>query len=308
MSLFFLAQAAGKAYDELAAHPSMQRSLVNPFDIGLLKEAGNYFWPFDSAIINVGVLLIFAAAFLFWCSFRVNRSYVYHILSWSIAILGLNFLAFFRTPFPGLLAVMIAAFALLVIHIDLTIILTVAAIRYLPYVGIEERMLTHIKDGSVTNYTMAGASLASLGIMWLSLSCSRVYLTALFNHSSWPFWVISILLVPLGAIVARELLPWTLLKEHPLPGGGYLREITNIFIKDGDAERKEIIAAGVSLCVVFISLIWLFQGKITDTDIFGIICIGFLCVIMIRAELNKSIKEDVIPRDEIVRRKKDAWS
>ncbi|MGM9991743.1 MAG: hypothetical protein ACI376_02695 [Candidatus Bruticola sp.] len=307
MSLFFLAQAAGQSYQDLAVHPSLQRSLVNPFDIDLLKEVGNYFWPFDSTSINVGVLLIFAAAFLFWCSVRVNKSYVYHILSWSVAILGLDLLAFFRTPFPSLSAVMIAAAALLAIYIDLTIILTVAAIRYLPYFGIEERMLTHIKDGSVTNYTMTGAALVSLGIMWLSVSSSFIYLTALFNHSSWPLWVISILLVPLGAIVARELLPWTFLKEHPIPGGGYLREITNIFIKDGDAERKEIIAAGVSLCVVFICLMWLFRGKITDTDIFGIICIGFLCVIMIRAELNKSIKEDFIPKEEITRRK-DAWS
>lgn len=307
MFFFFLAQAAGEEYKNLAIHPDLQRSLVNPFDSALLSEIGNYFWPFDSSVVNTGVLLLFVAAFLFWCSYRVNKSYVYHILAWSIAVLGLDLLIGFRTPFPGMLPTFIAAVTLLALFIDLTVILTVVALRYLPYFGVEERMLTHVKDGSVTNGTMIGASIVSLLLGSLCLSPCRCYIIALFNHSAWPIWIIAILLIPLGALVARELLPWTLLKEHPIPGGGYLKEITNIFIKDGDAQRSEIFGAGISLCIIFVSSVWLFKGKITETDIFGIICIGFLCAIMIRAEFNKSVKEDKAPVVE-VKRRKDAWS
>lgn len=307
MFFFFLAQAAGEEYKKLAIHPDLQRSLVNPFDLPLLDEAGNYFWPFDSSVVNIGILLLFVAAFLFWCSYRVNKSYVYHVLAWSAAVLGLDFLIGFRTPFPGMMSILIAAAALLVLFIDLTIILTVAALRYLPYFGIEERMLTHIKDGSVTNGTMIATSIASLLLSAVGLYPCRAYIIALFNHNVWFLLIIAALLIPLGAIVAREFLPWTALKDHPIPGGGYLKEITNIFIKDGDAQRSEIFGAGISLCAIFISSVWLFKGKITDTDIFGIISIGFLCAIMIRAELNKSIKEDKAPVVE-VKRHKDAWS
>lgn len=307
MFFFFLAQAAAEEYKSLAAHPSLQRSLVNPLDSALLNEVGNYFWPFDSSIVNIGVLLLFVAAFIFWCSYRVNKSYVYSALAWSAAILGLDFLIGFRTPFPGMFSILLAAAVILVFFIDLTIILTVAALRYLTYFGIEERSLTHIKDGTVTNGTMLGTSTVGLLLTCSCLYPCRYYIFALFNHSSWPLWLMAVLLIPLGALVAREFLPWTLLKEHPLPGGGYLREITNIFIKDGDAQRSEIFGAGLSICIIFICSVWLFRGKITDTDIFGIICIGFLCAVMVRAELNKSIKEDKAPIIEI-QREKDAWS
>ena len=307
MFFFFLAQAAGEEYKSLAVHPDLQRSLVNPFDPALLSEAGHYFWPFDSSVINIGVLLLFVAAFIFWCSFRVNKSYVYSILAWSATILGLDFLVGFRTPFPGVFSILVAAAVLLVLFIDLTIILTVAALRYLTYFGIEERTLTHIKDGSVTNGTMLGTSVASLLLSCLCLYPCRCYIAALFNNNVWLIGIAALLLVPLGALVAREFLPWTFLKEYPLPGGGYLKEITNIFIKDGDAQRSEIFGAGLSVCVIFICSVWLFRGKITDTDIFGIICIGFLCAVMVRAELNKSIKEDKVPVIE-AQLQKDAWS
>ena len=307
MFFFFLAQAAGEEYKNLAIHPDLQRSLVNPFDSSLLNEAGNYFWPFDSSVVNIGILLLFVAAFLFWCSYRVNKSYVYHILAWSAAILGLDFLLGFRTPFPSMMSTLTAAVVLLALFIDLTVILTVVALRYLPYFGVEERMLTNIKDGSVTNGTMIATSVVSLLLSVFCLSPCRAYIVALFNHSVWLLWFMALLLVPLGALVARELLPWTILKEHPIPGGGYLKEITNIFIKDGDAQRSEIFGACLSLCVIFISSVWLFKGEITSTDIFGIICIGFLCAVMVRAELNKSIKEDKTPVVE-VKRRKDAWS
>ncbi|MCR4784818.1 MAG: hypothetical protein K6A35_09955 [bacterium] len=278
----------------------------NPFDPQLIGQVGNFFWPYDDQTINMAVLFLLISVFVLWCAFRINTCHVYKMLGGSFAAMSLLLFVGFGQPYLNVLTVLLMGAALLTLYLSLDVIAIVFLVRNLVYFGMEEKKVTNM-DGTATNYPLIGGAVLAFLPFALFLWPWRGFLLALYNCHSW--WIIpnALLIIALGVLAGRELLPWTELEQYPLPDGGYLREITNIFIKNGDAGRGEIFGAGLSLCLIFTSIIWLLKGELGSADIVGLFGIVSICLIMARAELVKNIKDDVAPVVE-VKHRKDAWS
>lgn len=310
MFFTFLAKTTSEIYRELAIHPRLIKRWSDPFDPALFKdiEPGT-FCPLGTDAFHIALLLMFFAIVLLWCGYRVSTASVYRAAGWAFAALSVVVAAGFRGAFPGTFSIVLACAILLLIYTDLTIIAAVTAIRNLTYTGLKESFITDPRNGNVTWMTMLGSAIAAFIVfascIWYI--CGN-YAASLFGYGTWMAVPAGLACIGFGYYFGKEYLPWHFLEDHPLVGeAGFYREIENIYIKDGEASLMEIMGAGFFLCIVLSCCLVLFKGSIEGSDIFGMISIFLICLVMVKSELNRSVKEDAL-EDVRMERSKDAWS
>ena len=306
--LGFLALTEYEEYNELAVNYVLQSKWINPYDISLLLDRQGYFFPVNENFTTISIWMILAAILLFWFGLRVNRAHLYKFLAAGLALLGLDFAFGMHKVFPSVLALLTALAAVLFLLAGTVIFLTVLGVRYLPYFGVSEQWIMDLKSGDVTLKAMFVFSALSLTLFHFGFfKYFAVFIRATLGYSLVWYWLCAILLLVFGAYAAHAFLPWTLLEEHPVLGGGCLKEISNIFAMEGEADIKEVVTVGGSVCVLFVGLVLAIRGSVSWADIFGFICMLAICLLLGRAIIHKQDKEEVVVT-EVVNRKRNMWN
>ena len=117
-------------------------------------------------------------------------------------------------------------------------------------------------------------------------------------------WVVLAGIVTLIGMVGNKILPWRVLTDHPILGGGYMRELAPIFSMPGPATRGEVMLVGIGGFVAYLAILFLFKAHVTGADMLGLFMVATVALNIIRAELARSARVEV-PESKPLR--KSAW-
>ncbi len=292
--MIFLAQETFEAYKGIAGHPSM--SLDNPFEPNRLLQQGNFFYPFAGHTLENTVMCLLAALVVLWVYHRVNNAPLFLNISVSLFALGAVNLVFFRTAFPQALGLVGAGVSLFFVMVNLCAILCVASVQKLPYFGLDEKVLSDPGDGSVRPWVMfVMAALVVLTPFKMVEDLWR-FLSAMTDNIAFLAYVVVAGVIVLAGMVGNQLLPWRVLTEHPILGGGFMRELAPIFSMPGPATRGEVMLVGMTTFVAYLAVVFLFKEKVSGADLFGLFVVATLAFNIIRAELARSAKVGVVEK------------
>jgi len=302
--MLFLAQETFEGYKQIAVHDSIASRLVNPFDPGQFLQPGSFFYPYVANTPENFLICLLMGILVLWVHRRVNDTSLFQNIAIGLFGLGLVLLAFFRTAFPTVLGLLALLTCLYVVVLNFAVVVCVAAVQKLPYFGLDEKVLSDPRDGSIRPWLpYAVAGLLVLGPYWMVDDLSRVLLSLCGNI---PFlaWVVLAGMVTLVGLVGNKILPWRVLTDHPILGGGYMRELAPIFSMPGPATRGEVMLIGIGGFVAYLVILFLFKGQVTGADMLGLFLVATVALNIIRAELARSARVEV-PESRPLR--KSAW-
>jgi len=300
----FLAQETFEGYQGIAVHESIVSRLVNPFDPAQFLQPGSFFYPFVANTTENFLLCLLFGLLVLWVHRRVNDTPLFQNIALGLFGVGLVLLAFFRTAFPSTLGMLALATCLYAVVLNFTVVVCVAAVQKLPYFGLDEKVLSDPRDGSVRPWLpYAVAALLVLGPYWMIDDLSRVLLS-MSGNIAFLAWVVLAGMITLVGMVGNEILPWRVLTDHPILGGGYMRELAPIFSMPGPATRGEVMLIGIGGFVAYLVILFLFKSQVTGADMLGLFLVATVALNIIRAELARSARSEV-PESKPLR--KSAW-
>jgi len=240
-----------------------------------------------------------------WVYRRVNDASLFLNISVSLFALGAVNLLFFRTAFPHVLGLLGVAVSLFFVLVNLCTILCVASVQKLPYFGLDEKVLSDPQDGSVRPWVMYVVAALVVAIPLKMEQDLWRFLSAMTDNLVFVTLVVVAGVIVLTGMVGNQLLPWRVLTEHPILGGGFMRELAPIYTMPGPATRGEIMLVGMSTFVAYLAVVFVFKEKVSGADFFGLFVVATLAFNIIRAELARSAKVGVVEKKPL---RRGPWS
>lgn len=261
--------------------------------------------PQENLMLLSGIWCLIIAVLFLWCNFRVNDNDVYKLSFAGWLVLGMDFIFMINIPVLNMILFFASTTAIFVTAVIFT---TVVLVRHLPFFGVREDFLTDAKTGVLHDKAMLLmtiiALLPTIYIFWSNKDSVNMF----YSFGLWQLLITMLIFSIVGFFAGRALLPWTELRKYPLPDGGYLQEITNIFVCNGPATGVEIFTAGVTAAVIFSSSVWLIKESFSGTDMLALIALGLFCMIMARSQVNKMKYEEPVEVERLVNKKKSSWN
>lgn len=292
--MLLFAQDSFESYKQLATDCIVSYKLENPFDFQYLRQPGSYFYPWCDKNLEMSIWCILIALLLFWISSRVNSSSVYRNLAWSVALFAGVLFAAFGSGFPNAGLVFVAFGLVCAIAVNLTTMLGVAAVQKLPYFGVPEQHLTYPHDGSVKRWVMYVSAAVVVLLPYFAFGAVFQYFAALVNHNWNIVYLTMGLVIVMSAIWAESLLPWMVLRDHPILGGGFMRELSPIFMMTGVASRTEVVVVALMSVVAHICVALILNGSISPADFVGLFIMVTIGFAIIRAEMGRHTLQTVV--------------
>lgn len=297
--MILLGQETFESYKEIGTHPEFFYDLVNPFRIEALLEPGSFFNPWAGTIMVYAVWSMLLGLLLLWVYHRLNDASVFQNLAFSLigfsVVLGL----FFRTAFPHPAGLLLGTAFFLSLVVNLTTVIGVVAVQKLPYFGVDEKLVSDPATGSVRPYLLYVLAALMLMVPYFVSATMANFLYALVGQNSLYLWTVLLLLVGLAGFLGTLLLPWRLVPNQTILGGGPLKELSPIFSMPGPATRSEIVMVGLGTFVVYAGVLFLFKsvGQVTGADIMGLVLMSMMAFNIMRAEMNRAAKtqQPVVP-------------
>ncbi len=80
-----------------------------------------------------------------------------------------------------------------------------------------------------------------------------------------------------------------------------MKELAPIFSMPGAAARGEVMLVGMSSFVAYMAVIFLFKAKVSGADLVGLFVVATLAFNIIRAELARSARVEVVEKKPLRR-------
>ena len=304
--MILLAQETFESYQQIATHEVLRGSLVNPFNPDGLLQPGSFFYPYVGQTWEWTFLCLLLGGVVLWIYHRVNDAPLFQNLGYSLIALAVVILTFFRTAFPHPFGFVLGGLCLLAVLANVTAILGVAAVQKLPYFGLDEKFLTNPDDGEIRPYVMYAVAALVVAVPYWMVKILDRFLFALSGNNDLLVYVVLAGAVVVAGMVGNDMLPWRILRDHPILGGGFMKELAKIFSMPGPATRGEVVLVGIFTCLAYASTIFVFKtGGVAGTDMIGMILVATVTLNIVRAELARSAKAGVAERKPL---RKTPWS